>query len=64
MKGTRTFSVEFVFAGRVVCNPHPTLCGAIENARSILANWKTIKRVAVLGDRCGDYPVTIILTKK
>ncbi len=58
------FSVEFVFAGRVVRNAHDTLCGAIENARSILANWKTIKSVAVLGDRCGDYPVTTVLTKE
>ncbi len=57
------FHVEFVFAGRVVSNPHPTLSNAIENARYILANWKTIKSVAVLGDRCGDYPVTTVLTK-
>jgi hypothetical protein len=58
------FHVEFIFAGRCVRNPHPTLSGAIENARHILANWTTIKSVVVLGDRCGDYNVTTVLTKE
>jgi hypothetical protein len=57
------FHVEFAFAGRTLRNQHDTLCAAIANARHILANWQTVRRVTVLGSRRDGYPIITIVSR-
>ncbi len=58
------FYVEFAFAGRTLRNEYETLCAAIANARHVLANWQTVRRVTVLGSRRDGYPVITIVSRK
>jgi hypothetical protein len=58
------FRVEFTFAGRTLRNQHETLCVAIANARQVLASWRTVRRVTVLGSRRDGYPVITIVSRK
>ena len=58
------FHVEFAFAGRTLRNQHATLCAAIANARHILAIWRTVPLVTVLGSRRDGYPIITIVSRK
>ena len=58
------FHVEFTFAGSTLRNQYETLCAAIANARHVLANWQTVRRVTVLGGRWDGFPVITIVSRK